>query len=210
MTLPYEMRITSDDPTMRCAQLTGSATYTEANDGAGNTANNVVISVASDGTVTTLGAGREHAGEHRDRRARQPELSLRRLVGERGSDRRLLRCRHLSCSRPAQIRTSSPCGSIGSTSGVDLDVYLFEGERVKRHRRDHHIGGQVGDEPRRVRYERGHAEHASTWVSVGAATTDTTTVGLAGNVRDYRLRRARSCKVPDRAYTGDRVGRSHP
>jgi hypothetical protein len=55
MTLPYEMRITTDDPDTRCAQLTGTATYTEANDGASNTANNV-IDIDSTG-VTLLGAG---------------------------------------------------------------------------------------------------------------------------------------------------------
>jgi hypothetical protein len=53
-TLPYEMRISTDDPTMRCTQLTGSAAYTEANDGANNTANNVV-DIDSTG-ITLLGS----------------------------------------------------------------------------------------------------------------------------------------------------------
>ncbi|HEX4455464.1 MAG TPA: hypothetical protein VH143_31610, partial [Kofleriaceae bacterium] len=54
-TLPYEMRITSDDPAMRCTQLTGTANYTEANDGSDNTANNVV-DIGSTISLLTTGA----------------------------------------------------------------------------------------------------------------------------------------------------------
>jgi hypothetical protein len=55
--VPYELRLTTDVPTTRCAQLTGTPNYTEANDGASSQQNDV-ISVDSNGVVALLGAGR--------------------------------------------------------------------------------------------------------------------------------------------------------
>jgi hypothetical protein len=40
--IPYKMRISADNPTTRCPKLTTAANYTEANDGAGNTGNDVI------------------------------------------------------------------------------------------------------------------------------------------------------------------------
>jgi hypothetical protein len=55
--VPYELRIATDNPTQRCAQLTGTANYAEANDGPSSQANDV-ISIDSNGDLTLLGSGR--------------------------------------------------------------------------------------------------------------------------------------------------------
>jgi len=42
MSVPYEMRITMDDPVMRCPRVTATADYTESADGVNNNANDIV------------------------------------------------------------------------------------------------------------------------------------------------------------------------
>jgi hypothetical protein len=171
MTLPYEMRISTDDPNMRCAQLTGSANYTEANDGASNTANNVV-DISSTG-VTILGAG-ENTPEPTGIGVLDAQNYL--FDGSSASEAAIGDYYDMDTYL---VSTGANTNQLSvrldwATSGVDLDLYLFPAT--------HNLPILTSAaESSTVLTEAGVSAvtpNTPYWISVGAATTDTTTADL--------------------------------
>jgi hypothetical protein len=174
MTLPYEMRITSDDPAMRCAQLTGSANYTEANDGANNTANNVV-------DITSMGDTLLGAGEN------LPEPTG---IGVLDATQYLLD--GVSANEPLTgdyydmdtylISTGANTNQLSvrldwATAGVDLDLYMFPATHILP------IITSAAESATALDEFGTSAVTPNTqyWISAGAATADTTMASLPIN-----------------------------
>jgi hypothetical protein len=171
MTIPYEMRISTDDPAMRCTQLTGSASYTEANDGASNTANNVV-DIASTG-VTLLGAGEN-----------QPEPSgVGVLDGQNyllaGSSANEAAIDDYLDMDTYLLSTGANTDQLSvrldwATSGVDLDLYVFPATHTLPILTSAAKSTTTLDEFGTTAV----TPNTQYWISVGAAATDTTVADL--------------------------------
>jgi hypothetical protein len=171
MTIPYEMRISTDDPTMRCTQLTGSAAYTEANDGASNTANNVV-DIASIG-VTLLGAG-ENQPEPTGLAVLDSQNYL--LDGTSASEAALGDYFDVDTYL---ISTGANTNQLSvrldwATSGVDLDLYVFPATHTLPILTSAAASATSLDEFGTTAV----TPNTPYWISAGAATTDTTAADL--------------------------------